>query len=35
MKVKLQTSREVEIKDLSVDERDQLLDNVDTETTND
>lgn len=33
MKNKLQSGREVEIKDLSVDERDELLDNVETETT--
>ena len=35
MKNKLQSGREVEIKDLSVDERDELLDNVETETTSD
>ena len=32
MKVKLQSKREIEIKDLTVDERDELLDNVVTET---
>ena len=35
MKVKLQSGREVDIKDLSVDERDELLDNVDTDTSED
>ena len=35
MKVKLQSGREVEIKNLSVDERDELLDNVDTDTSQD
>ena len=32
MKVKLQSGKEVVIKDLTVDERDELLDNVETET---
>ena len=32
MKVKLQSGQEIVIKDLSVDERDQLMDNVETET---
>ena len=32
MKVKLQSGKEVMIKDLTVDERDELLDNVETET---
>tara|TARA_R100000808_G_C2075877_1_gene101583 strand:+ start:43 stop:318 length:276 start_codon:yes stop_codon:yes gene_type:complete len=32
MKVKLQSGQEIVIKDLSVDERDELLDNVETET---
>ena len=32
MKVKLQSKKEIEIKDLTVDERDELLDNVVTET---
>ena len=35
MKTKLQSGREVEIKNLSVDERDELLDNVDTDTSQD
>ena len=35
MKTKLQSGREVEIKNLSVDERDELLDNVDTDTSED
>ena len=35
MKRKLQSGREVEIKNLSVDERDELLDNVDTDTSKD
>ena len=35
MKVKLQSGREVEIKNLSVDERDELLDNVETNTSED
>ena len=35
MKTKLQSGREVDIKDLSVDERDELLDNVDTDTSED
>ena len=35
MKVKLQSGREVEIKNLSVDERDELLDIVDTDTSED
>ena len=32
MKVKLQSKREIEMKELTVDERDLLLDNVETET---
>ena len=32
MKVKLQSKREIEMKELTVDERDELLDNVETET---
>ena len=32
MKVKLQSKREIELKDMTVDERDKLLDNVVTET---
>ena len=32
MKVKLQSKKEIEIKDLTVDERDVLLDDVETET---
>ena len=35
MKTKLQSGREVEIKILSVDERDELLDNVETDTSED
>ena len=35
MKTKLQSGREVDIKDLSVDERDKVLDNVETDTTQD
>ena len=35
MKTKLQSGREVEIKNLSVDERDELLDNVETDTSED
>ena len=35
MKRKLQSGREVEIKNLSVDERDELLDNVETDTSED
>lgn len=35
MKKKLQSGKEVDIKDLSVDERDELLDNVDTDTSED
>ena len=35
MKTKLESGREVDIKDLSVDERDELLDNVETETVDD
>lgn len=35
MKTKLQSGREVEIKNLSVDERDELLDNVETNTSED
>ena len=32
MKVKLESGQEIVIKDLSVDERDELLDDVETET---
>ena len=32
MKVKLQSGKEVLIKDLTIDERDELLDHVETET---
>lgn len=35
MKKKLQSGKEVDIKDLSIDERDELLDNVDTDTSED
>ena len=35
MKVKLESGREVDVKNLSVDERDELLDNVDTDTSQD
>ena len=35
MKKKLQSGREVEIKNLSIDERDELLDNVTTDSSGD
>ena len=35
MKVKLESGQEIVIKDLSVDERDELMDNVETESDGD
>ena len=35
MKVKLESGREVELKELSVDERDELLDSVENEGSGD